>query len=73
MGSGAAFLLLSVSSPLIARSEGYPLYPAQVPSGKSQLAREASNPLQRPGVGAVVGGGGELVLAAEAGTRLHLV
>ena len=30
-------------------------------------------PLQRPGVGAVVGGGGELVLAAEARTRLHLV
>merc|ERR1719430_345426 len=53
----AAFLFLSVSCPLFSRSEGYPLYPAQVPSGNSQLARETSNPLWRPGVRAVGGGG----------------
>jgi len=33
------------SSPLLTGSEGYPLYPAQVPSGNSQLARATSNPL----------------------------
>jgi len=33
------------SSPLLTGSEGYPLYPAQVPSGNSQLARVTSNPL----------------------------
>jgi len=33
------------SSPLLTRSEGYPLNPAQVPSGNSQLARATSNPL----------------------------
>jgi len=33
------------SSPSLTGSEGYPKNPAQVPSGNSQLARAASNPL----------------------------
>merc|ERR1719312_28065 len=35
----------SCCPPVLAGSEGYSEYPAQVPSGNSQLARAASNPL----------------------------
>ena len=57
------------SSPPLTGSEGYSEYPAQVPSGNSQLARAASNPLQRP---RVQGNGGRFCLLVSRITHVEL-
>jgi len=60
------------SSPWLTGSEGFSVYPAQVPSGNSQLARAASNPLQRPRVQGDGGGLGVVDEVPHGGDRgLH--